>query len=206
MPTFAYGNLLVKMANKEIDLDTDQIKAMLTTSTYTPNRDTHAYKSDVTNEITGTGYSAGGVVVTCTPTLTAANSWATARANTTAYVLGQIVRPATGNGFVYQAIVAGTSGGSIPTYPTSYFGTVTDGTVTWVCVGRSVWWVDISDPSWGPGATFTSRYLVLYDNTPATDATRPLIAYVDFVSDQPVSNGTFTGQVDPLGVANVPVQ
>jgi hypothetical protein len=33
---------------------------MLTTSTYTPNQDTHVFRSDVTNEVTGTGYTAGG--------------------------------------------------------------------------------------------------------------------------------------------------
>lgn len=46
---------------KGIDLDTNSIKVMLTTNTYTPNQDTHEDKADVTNEITGTGYTAGGV-------------------------------------------------------------------------------------------------------------------------------------------------
>lgn len=35
----------------------------LTTSTYTPNQDTHDFFNDVTNEITGTGYSAGGATL-----------------------------------------------------------------------------------------------------------------------------------------------
>jgi len=33
---------------------------MLCTSSYTPDLDTHDFRSDVTNEVTGTGYSAGG--------------------------------------------------------------------------------------------------------------------------------------------------
>jgi len=37
---------------------------MLTTNTYTPNQDTHDYKNDVTNEVVGTGYTAGGVALT----------------------------------------------------------------------------------------------------------------------------------------------
>jgi hypothetical protein len=43
-----------------LDWDTDTIKAMLTTSTYTPDQDLHDRKDDVTNEVVGTGYTAGG--------------------------------------------------------------------------------------------------------------------------------------------------
>ncbi len=32
---------------------------MLVTSAYTPNQDTHTKRSDITNEVTGTGYTAG---------------------------------------------------------------------------------------------------------------------------------------------------
>jgi hypothetical protein len=52
-----------------IDWDTDTIKVALTTSTYTPDQDTHDFFNDVTNEITGTGYSAGGATLT-SPTVT----------------------------------------------------------------------------------------------------------------------------------------
>lgn len=48
------------IANGSIDLDTDTIKVMLVDSTYVPNIDTHAKRSDVTGEVTGTGYTAGG--------------------------------------------------------------------------------------------------------------------------------------------------
>jgi hypothetical protein len=49
-----------------IDYDTDTFKVMLTTSAYTENKDTHTKRSDVTNEISGTGYTAGGNTVTVT--------------------------------------------------------------------------------------------------------------------------------------------
>ncbi len=49
-----------------IDFDTDTFYVMLTTSSYTENKDTHDFRDDVTNEVTGTGYSAGGQAVTCT--------------------------------------------------------------------------------------------------------------------------------------------
>ena len=39
---------------------------MLVTSTYTPDKGAHLKRSDVTNEVTGTGYSSGGTAVTCT--------------------------------------------------------------------------------------------------------------------------------------------
>jgi hypothetical protein len=66
-----YGNCPGKMANKEIDWDSDTIKVMLCTSTYTPNQDTHVHKSDVTNEVTGTGYTAGGATLaSCTSAYT----------------------------------------------------------------------------------------------------------------------------------------
>jgi hypothetical protein len=47
-----------------IDFDSDVIKCALTTSAYTPNQDTHDFFNDITNEITGTGYTAGGVTLT----------------------------------------------------------------------------------------------------------------------------------------------
>jgi hypothetical protein len=71
MPVTAkwYGNALLKALNKEIDWDTDTIKVMLCTSAYVPDQDAHIYKSSVTNEITGTGYVAGGATLT-TKTIT----------------------------------------------------------------------------------------------------------------------------------------
>jgi len=58
-----FGNALLKALNKEIDYDTDTVKVMLCTSTYTPDQDAHDYKDDVTNEVTGVGYSAGGATL-----------------------------------------------------------------------------------------------------------------------------------------------
>lgn len=60
---YLYGSFPAKLANKEIDWDTDTIKVALTTSTYTPSQDTHDYFNDITNEVTGTGYTAGGATL-----------------------------------------------------------------------------------------------------------------------------------------------
>jgi len=48
------------LMNGSLDLDTDPIYAALVASGYTPNIDTHDFFNDVTNEISGTGYTAGG--------------------------------------------------------------------------------------------------------------------------------------------------
>lgn len=50
--------------NGSIDFDTDSIYAMLVTSAYTPDQDAHTKRSDVTNEVVGTGYTAGGQALT----------------------------------------------------------------------------------------------------------------------------------------------
>ena len=61
------------MARGAIDFDTDTFKTLLVTSSYTPNKDTHDKRADVTNEVTGTGYTAGGVTTACTVTKDTAN-------------------------------------------------------------------------------------------------------------------------------------
>ena len=43
-----------------LDLDNDTIKIMLVTSSYTPDFGAHDFKADVTNEVSGTNYTAGG--------------------------------------------------------------------------------------------------------------------------------------------------
>jgi hypothetical protein len=64
--------------------------------------------------------------------------------------------------------------------------------------------LDADDTTWA-SSTITARYAVIYDATPATDATRPLIGYVDFGSDQSSSNGNFTITWDSTGIVRVTV-
>jgi len=59
-----FGNGLLKALTGDIDLNSDTFKIMLTTSAYTPNQDTHDFRDDVTNEVSGTGYTAGGETLT----------------------------------------------------------------------------------------------------------------------------------------------
>lgn len=90
---------------------------------------------------------------TPTPTVVPAQAAASARANTTAYTLGQYVTPAVANGYYYKATTAGTSGGTPPTYPTTIGATVSDGTVTWTCAGKTAL-VANTDYEIRPGGVF----------------------------------------------------
>lgn len=46
-----------------IDFLSDTIKCALCTASYTPNQTTHEWFSDITNEVSGTGYTAGGATL-----------------------------------------------------------------------------------------------------------------------------------------------
>ena len=140
--SFLYGNVFIKVFDKTIDFDSDTFKEMLCTSTYTPNQDTHVFKSDVTNEVTGTAYVAGGAT---------------------------LVTPV----FTYTA-------------------------------GTNVIKWDANDVQWAT-STITARYAVIYDSTPATDATRPLVAYVDFGVDKVSSGGNFDIAWNASGIFTVTV-
>lgn len=63
MASVIYNAFKKNIMNGGIDLDTDTIKVALVTSSYSPNIDTHEDMADVTNEVTGTGYSAGGATL-----------------------------------------------------------------------------------------------------------------------------------------------
>ena len=137
-----FGSFPAKLANKEIDYDSDTIKVALTTSAYTPDQDVHDYFNDVTNEVTGTGYTAGGATL----------------ANQT---------------------VGDTSGTNTQKF-------------------------DADDTVWAT-STITARYAVIYDATPGTAATNPLIGYVDFGADVTSTAGNFTITWDSAGIFTIAV-
>ena len=74
MASGLYGITFLNALKNDLALDlddttADRFKVMLVTSAYTPDFGTHDFKADVTNEVSGTGYSAGGnslTSVTCT--------------------------------------------------------------------------------------------------------------------------------------------
>lgn len=137
-----YGLAFTSAFTKKIDLSADTIKVMLVTSSYTFDQDAHQYKSSITNEVTGTGYTATGATLG-SPSLT-----------------------------------------------------YTGGTNTLALDGTDVSWTT---------ATLTARGAVVYDSTPGTDATRPLLVFVDFGADTPVTAGTLSLTWDPAGICSVSV-
>jgi len=56
----------------------------------------------------------------------------------TSYSAGTIIEPTTPNGFRYECITAGTSGGTEPAWPTNIGDTVTDGTAVWKCISTKL--------------------------------------------------------------------
>lgn len=142
-----YGLFFQSLFNKEIDIDSDTLKLMLCTTSYTPNQDTHRYKSSVTGECSGSGYTAGGATVT-------------------------------GVSVSYDA-------------------------------GTNVLSFSASDVTWSAVTLISGnapRYAVLYDATPGSDATRPLIGYIDFGgTDYAPNGGNLVVKWDPAGVGGVTI-
>ena len=181
------------------DWDSDTFVITCHTSSYTPSI-THVFQSDLTNELgTGNGYTAGGLTI-ASPVLTstAADSWSLAAATSTAYAVGQIVRPATPNGYLYRCVVAGTSGGSVPTWGTTFGRETVDGTVVWLNIGKAGVTFKFTDPSFPSFSAGPFRHVVLTNRTPGTAATNPLIAAMSFPSDQTGLGGPFVINLDAV--------
>lgn len=128
--------ILDNTTNGRVDWDTDTIKVALVTSSFSPNFDTMNFFDDVTNEVSGTGYTAGGAT------------------------LGSVT------------ITLDTTNDRVD--------------------------VDAADTSW-TSSTITARGAVIYKST-GTASTSPLIAYLDFTTDQISSNGTFLIQWNASGI------
>ena len=176
-----------------INYPSDAIKMALLTASASPNLSTwHAY-SDLTNEVAnGSGYATGGVTLTAkTHVETVANSWGTSWAATNAQNVGDIVIPNTPNGLLYVCVVAGTTGGSHPTWPTVVGESVADNTVTWSAFGESVTVWASAAAAWS-SATFSAAYGVIYDAQPLATPYEPLICLVNFGQTLSPVNGALT--------------
>ncbi|MBU0995392.1 MAG: hypothetical protein KJ737_23085 [Proteobacteria bacterium] len=57
-----YRNFYKTISDGTIDLDSDTIKVMLCDGSYVPDI-SHEFKSHITGEVTGTGYTAGGATL-----------------------------------------------------------------------------------------------------------------------------------------------
>jgi hypothetical protein len=83
---FPFNQSFKGLGLARFDFSSHTFKMMLTTGTYTPDRDTHEFKSAVTNEISGTGYTSGGVTLSgLSWTYDAGNDWCVLTCNPPAW-------------------------------------------------------------------------------------------------------------------------
>lgn len=73
MASLIYNSFFDDVVRGAIDCDTDTFKVMALGAAYAENKDTHTKRSDLSNEVSGAGYTAGGAVVTVTVTKDTAN-------------------------------------------------------------------------------------------------------------------------------------
>ena len=60
MSSFMYNGGKAALLKGDADLVNDSIKVALVTSSYAPDKDTDIHFQDISNEVTGSGYTAGG--------------------------------------------------------------------------------------------------------------------------------------------------
>lgn len=137
-----YGLVTKTLAQGEVDLANDTLKVLLVDDSYTPDLDAHQYLDDITGEITGSGYTAGGA-------------------------------------------------------------TLASVTVTYNA-GTDTLKIDAADVSWDP-STISAYAAILYDDTPVTDATKPLLGIVDFGEEMSSANDEFTITWDETGILLISV-
>lgn len=73
MASIIYDSFMQDLCNGNINLASHTFFNLLVTSTYSPNKKTHTKRSDVTNEVSGTGYTTGGQASAPTVTLDTVN-------------------------------------------------------------------------------------------------------------------------------------
>lgn len=194
-----YAHGAKRFVSGDIDYDAHTIKAALVTSSYTPSQAHEFYSTSVNAfEITGTGYTDGGIALASKVATVVLADSATARAASTVYQVGDIVRPATANTHIYKCVVAGTSGAGTPSYTLTGGREVSDGTVVWVEAGMAYVRFTCAALSW-TSSTLTARYVVFYRD--ATAGTLDfVVGYGDFGQNESSSNGTFSIQFPADGI------
>ena len=105
MASLIYNSAPDEMARGDIDFDSNSFKAMLVSSSYVPNKDTHDFRDDVTNEVSGTGYTAGGAASAVTVTKDTANDKVTIQFGAVSWASSTI----TARGCVYYKSRGGAS-------------------------------------------------------------------------------------------------
>lgn len=74
MASFNYNSVIDDMTSGNIDFGSDTFKVLLVTDSYIPDKRNHTKRSDITNEVSGSGYLIGGADVTVTKTVDSAHN------------------------------------------------------------------------------------------------------------------------------------
>lgn len=189
-----YPQGLGALANGDVDWDLDTIKVALMQDTFVFD-DTHDFWDDVSasDYDSATGYTAGGETIANAAVTESDSSVLTARANSTAYVVGDVVRTATDSDRVFVCVAAGTSDASEPAGMAT-LGTmreITDGTVVWVNVGNAITILDGDAVSWTGLDQAGTDGAVIYKDT-GTPSTSPLLGFIDFETTETPTDLTIT--------------
>ena len=97
--SLTYTSLYYDICTGAVDLDTNTFKMLLVTSSYTADK-IHDKRNDITNEVTGTGYTAGGNAVTVTVAQDNTNSRVTIDFTVTSWTSSTITARA---GVIYKS-------------------------------------------------------------------------------------------------------
>lgn len=74
MASLIYSSFIEDCLKGKVDCSVDTFKVMALGAAYAENKETHSKRSQLTNEITGTGYIAGGATVSVSVTRDTANN------------------------------------------------------------------------------------------------------------------------------------
>ena len=124
--------------------------------------------------------------------------------SSTAFVVGQRVNPTTYNGFTYECVTSGTTGGSQPTWPTTINSTVADGGVTWNCIAYvnfptaqpTISWAASTVTALGTIITVSSRPTLAFTATVAGTTSSSLPTWPATVNETVVDGGVTWTAVD----------
>ncbi len=97
--SLTYTSLYYDLCTGAVDLDTNTFKMLLVTSSYTADK-THDRRNDITNEVSGTGYTAGGNAIAVTVAQDNTNSRVTIDFTVTSWTSSTITARA---GVIYKS-------------------------------------------------------------------------------------------------------
>jgi hypothetical protein len=158
------------------------LKLALVGSGYVPNLATDQFWSIAQGfEFSGPGYSAGGSTLTgASVTVYTASTWPLSYpASGTAVATGTVIKS---GAYLYRSANSGSAAASAPTFPTVEGETVTDASgIIWTNVGNVLLVFNVTGGyAWAAISTSNVPYAVIYDSTPGTAATSPLLVLLTF--------------------------